>query len=87
MPFGGVQEDSEIDSAQCVKSFVIPSPFAVILSEAKNLRRAFAQGKLREESRSANATPLGTFATPSPGPPRPVKTPAAGHPLPQGGEG
>ena len=26
-------------------------------------------------------------ATPSPGPPRLKKTPAAGHPLPQGGEG
>jgi len=27
------------------------------------------------------------LVTPSPGPPRPVKTPAAVHPLPQGGEG
>jgi hypothetical protein len=27
------------------------------------------------------------LATPSPGPPRLKKTPAAGHPLPQGGEG
>ena len=27
------------------------------------------------------------FATPSPGPPRLKRTPAAGHPLPQGGEG
>jgi hypothetical protein len=26
-------------------------------------------------------------ATPSPGPPRLMKTPAAGHPLPQGGRG
>jgi hypothetical protein len=31
--------------------FVILSPFAVILSGAKNLRSSFAQGKLREGSR------------------------------------
>jgi hypothetical protein len=31
---------------------VIPSPFAVILSAAKDLCGSFAQGKLREESRS-----------------------------------
>jgi hypothetical protein len=46
-------------------TLVIPSPFAVILSEAKNLALPaqdklregslqFAQGKLREESRSGN---------------------------------
>ena len=28
-----------------------------------------------------------SYATPSPGPPRLMKTPAAVHPLPQGGEG
>ena len=31
--------------------------------------------------------PGARLATPSPGPPRLTKTPVAGHPLPQGGEG
>ena len=38
--------------------------------------------------RSANESPNERrLTTPSPGPPRLVKAPTAGHPLPQGGEG
>ena len=42
-------------------------------------------GPQEQGSAPAGPSPLGE--TPSPGPPRLMKTPAAGHPLPQGGEG
>jgi DNA polymerase elongation subunit (family B) len=40
-----------------------------------------------QEQGSAPAGPSPLGETPSPGPPRLMKTPVAGHPLPQGGEG
>jgi hypothetical protein len=70
--------------------FVAPEDARVFMSATKGITSLEGYGgKALLESGKEFQWPLapGSSATPSPGPPRLMKTPAAGHPLPQGGEG
>jgi hypothetical protein len=70
--------------------FVAPEDSRVFISATRGITSpAGYGGKALLESGKEFQWPVApsSSATPTPGPPRLMKTPAAGHPLPQGGEG